>query len=38
MRRTADKIAHFRKTAYEHPECIDVLLPLAGKEGFEREK
>ena len=28
MSRTADKIAHLRKTAYEHPEYIDVLLPF----------
>ena len=28
MRRTADKIAHLRKTAFEHPEYIDVLLPF----------
>jgi len=28
MRRTADKIAHLRKTALEHPEYIDVLLPF----------
>jgi hypothetical protein len=47
MSRTADKIAHLRKSAFEHPEYIDVLLPfeeifaldlLAGKEGFERGK
>jgi hypothetical protein len=47
MSRTTDKIAHLRKTAFEHPESIDVLLPfeeifaldlLAGKEGFERGK
>jgi hypothetical protein len=38
MRRTVDKIAHLRKTAFEHPECIDALLPLAGKEGFESGK
>jgi len=28
MSRTADKIAHLRKTAFEHPEYIDVLLPF----------
>src|SRR5512135_2054953 len=28
MRRTADKIAHLRMTAFEHPEYIDVLLPF----------
>src|SRR5512140_48942 len=28
MGRTADKIAHLRKTALEHPEYIDVLLPF----------
>jgi FdhE protein len=28
MRRTADKIAHLRKTAFEHPEYIDVLRPF----------
>jgi FdhE protein len=28
MGRTADKIAHLRKTAFEHPEYIDVLLPF----------
>ena len=28
MTRTADKIAHLRKTAFEHPEYIDVLLPF----------
>jgi hypothetical protein len=38
MRRTADKIAHLRKTAFEHPEYIDIVLPLAGKERFERGK
>ena len=38
MNRTADKIAHLRKTAFEHPEYIDVLLPLAGKAGLERGK
>jgi len=38
MRRTVDKITHLRKTAFEHPECIDALLPLAGKEGFESGK
>ena len=30
MSRTADKIAHLRKTAFEHPEYIDVLLPFEG--------
>ena len=45
MSRTAEKIAHLRKTAFEHPEYIDVLLPFEeifayadGKEGFERGK
>ena len=38
MRRTVDKIAHLRKTAFEHPEYIDALLPLAGEEGVERGK
>jgi len=38
MSRTADKIAHLRKTAFEHPKYIDALLPLTGKEGFERGK
>lgn len=38
MRRTTDKIAHLLKTAFKHPEYIDALLPLAGKEGFERGK
>jgi hypothetical protein len=45
MSRTADKIAHLRKTAFEHPEYIDALLPFEeifayvdGKEGFERGK
>lgn len=45
MRRTADKIAHLRKTAFGHPEYIDVFLPFEaifayvdGKEGFERGK
>jgi len=49
MSRTADKIAHLRKPAFEHPEYIDVPLEaedistlhldlLAGKEGFERGK
>jgi hypothetical protein len=47
MSRTTDKIAHLRKTAFEHPESIDVLLPFeeifaldlpAGKERFERGK
>jgi len=38
MRCTEDKIAHLRKTAFEHPKYIDALLPLAGKEGFERGK
>jgi len=49
MSRTADKIAHLRKTPFEHPEYIDVpleaedlsTLPLdrpAGKEGFGRGK
>jgi hypothetical protein len=38
MRRTADKIAHPRKTAFEHPEHIDIVLARAGKEGFERGK
>jgi FdhE protein len=28
MSSTADKIAHLRKTAFEHPEYIDVLLPF----------
>jgi len=28
MRSSADKIAHLRKTALEHPEYIDVLLPF----------
>jgi FdhE protein len=28
MRCTAEKIAHLRKTAFEHPEYIDVLLPF----------
>jgi len=28
MSRTADKIAHLRKTAFEHPEYIDLLLPF----------
>ena len=28
MSRSADKIAHLRKTAFEHPEYIDVLLPF----------
>jgi FdhE protein len=28
MSNTADKIAHLRKTAFEHPEYIDVLLPF----------
>jgi formate dehydrogenase maturation protein FdhE len=28
MNRTADKIAHLRKTALEHPEYIDVLPRL----------
>jgi FdhE protein len=28
MSRTAEKIAHLRKTAFEHPEYIDVLLPF----------
>jgi FdhE protein len=28
MGRTADKIAHLRKTAFEHPEYIDLLLPF----------
>jgi FdhE protein len=28
MRRTTDKIAHLRKTAFEHPEYIDVLCPF----------
>ena len=30
MSRTADKIAHLRKTAFEHPEYVDVLLPFEG--------
>ena len=30
MSRTAEKIAHLRKTAFEHPEYIDVLLPFEG--------
>jgi len=49
MSRTADKIAHLRKTAFEHPEYIDVPMEAetlstlhldlpAGKEGFERGK
>ena len=38
MSRTADKIAHLRMTGFEHPAYIDVALPLAGKEGFERGK
>ena len=38
MRRTVDKIAHLRKTAFEHPEYIDAHLPLAGKEGLEMGK
>jgi len=38
MRRTVGKIAHLRKTSFEHPEYIHALLPLAGKEGFERGK
>jgi len=28
LSRTADKISHLRKTAFEHPEYIDVLLPF----------
>ena len=28
MSRTADKIAHLRKTTFEHPEYFDVLLPF----------
>jgi FdhE protein len=28
MSRSAEKIAHLRKTAFEHPEYIDVLLPF----------
>ena len=38
MRRMEDKIAHLRKTVFEHSRYIDALLPLAGKEGFERGK
>jgi hypothetical protein len=38
MRRTADKIAHLRKTGFEHSPRIDALLPRAGKERFERGK
>ena len=45
MNRTAEKIAHLRKTAFEYPEYIDLLLPFEkifayvdGKEGFERGK
>ena len=38
MRRTADMIAHLRKTAFEHPEYMHALLPLAGEEGVERGK
>jgi hypothetical protein len=38
MRRTVDRIAHLRKTPFEHPECIHALLPLAGEEGSERGK
>jgi len=38
MRRTVDKIAHLRKTAFKHPESIHALLPLAGEEGVERGK
>ncbi|MBW6504711.1 hypothetical protein K0B90_10625 [bacterium] len=49
MRRTADKIAHLPKSAFEHPEYIGMPLEaedlatlhldlLAGKEGFERGK
>jgi len=30
MSSSADKIAHLRKTAFEHPEYIDVLLPFEG--------
>jgi hypothetical protein len=47
MSRTADKIAHLRKTAFEPPEYIDVPLEVEdlstlhldlppGKEGFGR--
>ena len=38
MRRTMDKIAHLRKTSFEHSGYLHALLPLAGKEGIEREK
>ena len=49
MSRTAVKIAHLRKTAFEHPEYIDVPMEAedlstlhldlpAGKEGFGRGK
>ena len=49
MSRTAGKIAHLRKTAFEHPEYIDVPMEVetlstrhldlpARKEGFERGK
>ena len=38
MGRPADKIAHLGKTAFKHPEYIRPLLPLAGKEGYERGK
>jgi hypothetical protein len=49
MSRTAGKIAHLRKSAFEHPEYMDVPMEAedfstlhldlpAGKEGFERGK
>jgi len=38
MRRTMGKITHLRKTAFEHPEYVHALLPLAGKERFGRGK
>ena len=38
MRRTVDKIAHLRKTSFEHSGYLHALLPLAGKERFGRGK
>ena len=38
MRRTVGKIAHLRKTSFEHPGYLHALLPPAGKEGIERGK
>ena len=34
MSRMADKVAHLRKTAFEHPEYIDVLLPFEEIFGY----